>query len=99
MRLAVYPFNFRRNYESKICVRYAQCKTCGNAIDRKEGQIHENIIERTIYLSKEKFIHSRSHLFDDNDKLINYRNEMYVDENKVWHVLLDNCRYFNPSLQ
>ena len=59
-----------------------------NAIDRNEGKLHEYIVERTIYLSKEKFIHFRSHLLDDNDDLINYSNEMYVDENKVWHVLM-----------
>lgn len=59
-----------------------------NAIDRNEGRLHDYIVERTIYLSKEKFIHFRSHLLDDNDELINYRNEMYVDENDVWHVLM-----------
>ena len=59
-----------------------------NAIDRKEGQIHEYIVERTIYLPKKKFIHFRSHLLDDNNELINYKNEMYVDKNKVWHVLM-----------
>ena len=59
-----------------------------NAIDRDEGRLHDYIVERTIYLSKEKFIHFRSHLLDDNDELINYRKEMYVDENKVWHVLM-----------
>lgn len=59
-----------------------------NAIDRNEGRLHDYIVERTIYLSKEKFINFRSHLLDDNDELINYRNEMYVDENDVWHVLM-----------
>ena len=59
-----------------------------NAIDRKEGRLYEYIIERTIYLSKEKFIRFRSHLLDDNEELINYRNDMFVDENKVWHVLM-----------
>ena len=59
-----------------------------NAIDRNEGQMHKYIVERTIYLSKEKFIHFRSHLLDDNNELINYKNEMYVDKNKVWHMLM-----------
>lgn len=59
-----------------------------NAIVRNEGRLHEYIVERTIYLPKEKFIRFRSHLLDDNDELINYRNEMYVDENNVWHVLM-----------
>ena len=59
-----------------------------NAIDRGEGQRAEYVVERTIYLPKEKFIHFRSHLLDDNEELINYRNDMFVDENKVWHVLM-----------
>ena len=59
-----------------------------NAIDRHEGQMHEYVVERTIYLPKEKFIHFRSHLLDDNDEIINYKNEMYVDEKNVWHVLM-----------
>ena len=37
---------------------------------------------------KEKFIHFRSHLLEDNDAIMTYKNEMYVDENKVWHVLM-----------
>lgn len=62
-----------------------------NAIDRGEGQVAEYVVERTIYLPKEKFIHFRSHLLEDNDAIITYKNEMYVDENKVWHVLMFCC--------
>ena len=59
-----------------------------NAIDRGEGQIAEYIVERTIYLPREKFIHFRSHLLENNDILTTYKESMYVDENKVWHVLM-----------
>ena len=59
-----------------------------NAIDRGEGQVAEYIVERIIYLPKEKFIHFRSHLLEDNDAIMTYKNEMYVDDNKVWHVLM-----------
>ena len=62
-----------------------------NAIDRGEGQRAEYVVERTIYLPKEKFIHFRSHLLEDNDAILAYINEMYVDENKVWHVLMFCC--------
>ena len=59
-----------------------------NAIDRKEGVIHKYVVERTIYLSKEKFIRFRCHLLDDNDELINYKNEMFIDEKGVYHVFM-----------
>ena len=74
--------------KARFVCKIPDARLVRNAIDRKEGRVHEDIIERTIYLSKEKFIHFRSHLLDDNDELINYKNEMYIDKNKVWHVLM-----------
>lgn len=74
--------------KTRFVCKIPDARLVRNAIDRKEGRVHEYIIERTIYLSKEKFIHFRSHLLDDNDELINYKNEMYIDKNKVWHVLM-----------
>ena len=74
--------------KARFVCKMPDARLVRNAIDRNEGQVHEYIVERTIYLSKEKFIHFRSHLLDDNDELINYKNEMYVDKNKVWHVLM-----------
>ncbi len=74
--------------KARFVCKMSDARLVRNAIDRNEGKLHEYIVERTIYLSKEKFIHFRSHLLDDNDELINYRKEMYVDENKVWHVLM-----------
>ena len=74
--------------KTRFVCKIPDARLVRNAIDRKEGRVHEYIIERTIYLSKEKFIHFRSYLLDDNDELINYKNEMYIDKNKVWHVLM-----------
>lgn len=74
--------------KARFVCKMSDARLVRNAIDRNEGKLHEYIVERTIYLSKEKFIHFRSHLLDDNDELINYRNDMFVDENKVWHVLM-----------
>ena len=74
--------------KARFVYKMPDARLVRNAIDRGEGQVTEYVVERTIYLPKEKFIHFRSHLLDDNDELINYRNEMYVDENNVWHVLM-----------
>lgn len=74
--------------KARFVCKIPNARLVRNAIDRNEGRLHDYIVERTIYLSKEKFIHFRSHLLDDNDELINYRNEIYVDENDVWHVLM-----------
>ena len=77
--------------KARFVCKMPDARLVRNAIDRKEGQLHESLVERTIYLPKEKFIHFRSHLLDNNDELINYRNEMFVDENNVWHVLMFCC--------
>ena len=74
--------------KARFVCKIPNARLVRNAIDRNEGRLYEYIVERTIYLPKEKFIHFRSHLLVDNDGLINYRNEMYVDENNVWHVLM-----------
>ncbi len=62
-----------------------------NAIDRKEGLLHEYIIERVIYLSRRDFIPFKEHLLEDNTYIINHKNDMFVDENNVWHVLMFCC--------
>ena len=77
--------------KARFVCKIPNARLVRNAIDRKEGQIHEYVVERTICLSKEKFIHFRSYLLDDNDELINYKNEMHIDKNKVWHVLMFCC--------
>jgi len=69
--------------KARFVCKIPNARLVRNATDRKEVRLHEYIIERTIYLSKEKFIRFRSHLLDDNEELINYRNDMFVDENKV----------------
>ena len=74
--------------KARFVYKMPDARLVRNAIDREEGRLHEYVVERTIYLPKEKFIHFRSHLLDDNDEIINYKNEMYIDENNVWHVLM-----------
>ena len=74
--------------KARFICKMSDARLVRNAIDRKEGVIHEYVVERTIYLSKEKFIRFRCHLLDDNDELINYKNEMFIDEKGVYHVFM-----------
>ncbi len=79
--------NARRcSVKARFVYKKTDARLVRNAIDRKEGQIHEYVVERTIFLPKEKFIHFRRHLLEDNDAIVAYKNEKYVDDNKVWHV-------------
>ena len=74
--------------KARFVCNVANARLVRNKIEQYEGFEADYIIERTIYLSSEKFIHFRNHLLEDNDELINYKNEMYVDKNNVWHVLM-----------
>ncbi len=74
--------------KARFICKMSDARLVRNAIDRKEGVIHKYVVERTIYLSKEKFIRFRCHLLDDNDELINYKNEMFIDEKGVYHVFM-----------
>ena len=74
--------------KARFVYKKSDARLVRNAIDHGEGQRVEYVVERTIYLPKEKLIHFRSHLLEDNDAIMAYKNEMYVDENKVWHVLM-----------
>ena len=68
--------------KSRFVFKMPDARLVRNAIDRKEGQVQKYIVERTIYLLKEKFIRFRSHLLDDNDELINYRKRKEKDNAK-----------------
>ena len=76
--------NARRcSVKARFVYKKTDARLVRNVIDRGEGQRAEYVVERTIYLPKEKFIHFRSHLLEDNDAIIAYKNEMYIDDNKV----------------
>lgn len=62
-----------------------------NRIDKGEGFEAEYIVERVVYLSKREFIPFREHLQEYEPNIEKYKSDMYIDENKVWHVLMYCC--------
>lgn len=62
-----------------------------NKADMKKGKLVEYVIERSIYLGKQFFIPFREHLLEDDPNIIKYKNDMFIDENGIWHVLMFCC--------
>lgn len=62
-----------------------------NRLDKGEGFEAEYIVERVIYLSKREFIPFRERLLDDEPNIALYKNEMFIDENGAFHVLMFCC--------
>lgn len=60
-----------------------------NKLDKGKGQKVECIIERNIYLGKDDFIYFREHFLEPNPNIITkYKNEMFIDDKGIWHVLM-----------
>ena len=62
-----------------------------NRIDKYEGFETEYVIERVVYLSKREFIPFRKHLMEDDPNVTKYQEDMFIDENGVFHVLMYCC--------
>lgn len=62
-----------------------------NRIDKHEGQKHEFVIERVVYLSKREFISFREHLLEVTPFVSYHKEDMFIDEQGVWHVLMFCC--------
>ena len=62
-----------------------------NKLDKGKGQEVEYVIERNIYLGKDDFIYFREHLLEPNPNIIKYKNEMFIDNKGIWHVLMFCC--------
>lgn len=62
-----------------------------NRIDKGEGVEAEYVVERVVYLSKREFIPFRERLLEDEPKIAKYQEDMFIDENGVFHVLMYCC--------
>ena len=48
----------------------------------------EYVVERVIYLQADYFISFRSRLLEDEPNIASHKNEMFIDEKGVFHVLM-----------
>lgn len=62
-----------------------------NRLDKGEGLAVNYIIERVVYLSKRDFIPFREHLTEETLFVSLHKEDMFIDENGVWHVLMFCC--------
>ena len=62
-----------------------------NRIDKCGGVEAEYVIERVVYLSKREFIPFRENLLADEPNILLYQDDMFIDENGVFHVLMYCC--------
>ena len=62
-----------------------------NRIDKCEGFEAEYVIERVVYLSKREFIPFRENLLAYEPNIALYQDDMFIDENGVFHVLMFCC--------
>ena len=62
-----------------------------NRIDKDEGLEAECVVEQIVYLSKREFIPFRERLLEDEPHIAKYQEDMFIDENCVFHVLMYCC--------
>lgn len=62
-----------------------------NRIDKGEGFEAEYVVERVVYLSKREFIPFREKLLEDEPNISKYQDDMFIDKNGVFHVLMYCC--------
>ena len=67
---------------------YKNCRLLRNKLDITKVKPKEYEIERALILGKDAFIHFREHLLEPESNIQAYKDEMFIDANGVWHVLL-----------
>ena len=77
--------------KARFICNVSNARLLRNRIDKCEGFEAEYVIERVIYLSKREFIPFREDLLADEPNIALYQDDMFIDENGVFHVLMYCC--------
>ena len=77
--------------KSRFICNVSNARLLRNRIDKCEGFETEYVVERVVYLSKREFIPFRERLLEDEPNISKYQNDMFIDENGVFHVLMYCC--------
>ena len=74
--------------KARFVCNVSNARLARNRIDQCEGFEAEYIVERVIYLQGDYFISFRSRLLEDEPNIASHKNEMFIDEKGVFHVLM-----------
>jgi len=77
--------------KTRFIYNVSNARLLRNRIDKCEGFEAEYVIERVVYLSKREFIPFRENLLADEPNIALYQDDMFIDENGVFHVLMYCC--------
>ena len=74
--------------KARFVCNVSNARLARNRIDQCEGFEAEYIVERVIYLQGDYFISFRSRLLENEPNIALYKNEMFIDEKGIFHVLM-----------
>ena len=74
--------------KARFVCNVSNARLARNRIDQCEGFEAEYVVERVIYLQGDYFISFRSRLLEDEPNIASHKNEMFIDEKGVFHVLM-----------
>lgn len=77
--------------KTRFICNISNARLLRNRIDKREGFEAEYVVERVVYLSKREFIPFRERLLEDEPNIAKYQEDMFIDENGVFHVLMNCC--------
>lgn len=77
--------------KARFVCNVSNARLARNKIDKRDGFETKYVVERVIYLAKYPFLHLREYLLEDDPNIVLHKEEMYIDKNKVWHVLMFCC--------
>lgn len=77
--------------KTRFICNISNARLLRNRIDKCEGFEAEYVIERVVYLSKREFIPFRENLLADEPNIALYQDDMFIDENGLFHVLMFCC--------
>ena len=77
--------------KTRFICNVSNARLLRNRIDKGEGFEAEYVVERVVYFSKREFIPFRERLLEDEPNIAKYQDDMFIDENGVFHVLMYCC--------
>lgn len=77
--------------KTRFICNVSNARLLRNRIDKGEGFEAGYVVERVVYLSKREFIPFRERLLEDEPNIAKYQEDMFIDENGIFHVLMYCC--------